>query len=87
MKKTIYKYISHEFARYFTTTLFSLSAIVWIVQAVNFLDLVTEDGHAFSIYLFYSTLVLPKVIAKLLPITFLIALIITENQYLNQFLI
>ena len=58
MKKTIYKYIFYEFTRYFTTTLFALSAIVWAVQAVNFLDLVTEDGHAFAIYFLYSLLTL-----------------------------
>ena len=45
MKKTIYKYIFYEFTRYFTITLFALAVIVWTVQAVNFLDLVTEDGH------------------------------------------
>jgi len=77
MKKTIYKYIFSEFRRYFATTLFALAAIVWTVQAVNYLDLVTEDGHAFKIYFFYSTLTLSKVLTKLIPFSFLFATILT----------
>ena len=77
MKKTIYKYFFYEFIRYFTTTLFALAAIVWTIQAVNFLDLVTEDGHAFKIYFLYSFLTLSKVLTKLIPLCFLIATILT----------
>ena len=77
MKKTIYKYIFYEFTRYFTITLFTLSAIVWSVQAVNFLDLVTEDGHAFNVYFLYSLLALSKVLTKLIPFSFLIATALT----------
>ena len=77
MKKEIYKYIFHEFTRYFTITLFALAIIVWTIQAVNFLDLVTEDGHAFTVYFLYSLLVLSKVLTKLIPFCFLIATILT----------
>ena len=77
MKKTIYKYIFYEFVRYFTITLFALAAIVWAVQAVNFLDLVTEDGHAFAVYFIYSFLSLSKVLTKLIPFCFLLAIILT----------
>ena len=77
MKKTIYKYIFYEFTRYFTITLFTLAAIVWSVQAVNFLDLVTEDGHAFSVYFLYSLLTLSKVLTKLIPFSFLISAALT----------
>ena len=77
MKKTIYKYIFYEFTRYFVVTLFALSAIAWSVQAVNFLDLVTEDGHAFTIYFLYSLLTLSKVLTKLIPFSFLLASILT----------
>ena len=52
MKKTIYKYFFNEFLRYFIITLFALSVIVWTIQSVNYLDLVSEDGHAFKIYFF-----------------------------------
>ena len=62
MKKTIYKYIFFEFLRYFFITLFAVTVIFWAVQSVNFLDLVTEDGHAFSVYFLYSFLTLSKML-------------------------
>ena len=77
MNKTIYKYLLYEFSRYFVATLFALAAIVWTVQAVNFLDLITEDGHAFTIYFLYSLLTLSKVLTKLIPFCFLIATVLT----------
>ena len=77
MKNRIYKYIFHEFIRNFIVTLFAFAAVIWTIQAVNFLDLVTEDGHAFKIYILYSFLTITKVLTKLIPFTFLIASIIT----------
>jgi len=81
MKKTIYKYFFNEFIRYFLIVVFALTSIIWTIQAVNFLDLVTEDGHAFKIYLFYSFLTLPKVITKLIPFSFLTASILTILKF------
>ena len=80
MKKTIYKYFFYEFVIYFTITLFALAAVVWTVQAVNYLDLVTDDGHAFAIYFAYSFLSLSKVLTKLIPFCFLLALILTITK-------
>jgi len=77
MKNRIYKYIFHEFILNFTFILFAFAAVIWTIQAVNFLDLVTDDGHAFKVYLLYSFLTITKVLTKLIPFTFLIASIIT----------
>ena len=77
MNKTIYKYLFTEFLRFFVATLFALAAIVWAVQAVNFLDLITEDGHALGVYFLYSLLSLSKVLTKLIPFCFLIATVLT----------
>ncbi len=77
MKKTIYRYFFNEFTRYFVVVIFATTAVIWTIQAVNFLDLVTDDGHAFKIYLLYSFLTISKVLTKLIPFTFLIASIIT----------
>jgi lipopolysaccharide export system permease protein len=77
MKKTIYKYFFTEFLHYFVVVLFALVSIIWTIQAVNFLDLVTEDGHGFLIYLKYSTLTIPKIFTKLIPFAFLTASMLT----------
>ena len=77
MKNRVYKYFFYEFISYFTVVLFALTAIIWTIQAVNYLDLVTDDGHAFFIYLFYSLLSIPKILTKLIPFSFLLASMLT----------
>ena len=80
MKNTIYKYIFYEFLRYFSLTLFAFAIIVWTIQSVNFLDLVTEDGHAFITYFKYSILTISKVFTKLIPFCFMLSLILTITK-------
>ena len=81
MRNTIYRYFFVEFISLFTLILISTCVIVWIVQAVNYLDFVTEDGHAFSVYFTYSILNIPKVIGRLIPLVFLISLLTTILQF------
>ena len=81
MINTIYRYFFKEFITLFGIILISISIIVWIVQAVNYLDFVTEDGHAFSVYFTYSVLNIPKVISRLIPLVFLISLLTTILQF------
>ena len=80
MKNTIYKYIFYEFLRYFSVTLFAFAIIVWTIQSVNFLDLVIEDGHGFRTYFIYSFFTLSKVLTKLIPFSFMLALILTLTK-------
>ena len=84
MRNTIYRYFFKEFISLFTLILISTCVIVWIVQAVNYLDFVTEDGHAFSVYFTYSILNIPKVINRLIPLVFLISLLTTILQFENN---
>ena len=81
MRNTIYRYFFKEFISLFTLILISTCVIVWIVQAVNYLDFVTEDGHAFGVYFTYSILNIPKVIGRLIPLVFLISLLTTILQF------
>jgi len=77
----IYKYFFLELSKYFFLVLFIFSAIVWTVQAVNFLDLIVEDGHAVSLYLNYSLLNIPKILTKFIPLSFLLALVLTILKF------
>ena len=81
MKSKINKYFYNQFLRYFAVTLFSVISIAWIVQAVSFLDLVVEDGHAFKIYFTYSLLSIPKIITRLFPFCFLVSIIFTILKF------
>ena len=43
-----------EILKTFLVILFALSIIAWTVRAVNFLDLIVENGYSISDLLFYS---------------------------------
>ena len=77
----IYKHFFSELSKHFVIVLFALTAVVWAVQSVNFLDLIVEDGHSVALYLKYSFLNVIKIITKFIPLSFLIALIITIVKF------
>ena len=81
MRNTIYRYFFKEFISVFVLILLTISVIVWIVQAVNYLDFVIEDGHSFGVYFTFSILTIPKVLNRLIPLAFLISLLITILQF------
>jgi lipopolysaccharide export system permease protein len=81
LSNKIYKHFFLELSKYFFLVLFTFSTIVWAVQAVNFLDLIVEDGHAVSLYLNYSLLNIPKILTKFIPLSFLLALFLTILKF------
>ena len=74
MKKKIFKKLYTEIFVFFLLTLLTLSAIIWILQAVNFLDIVSEDGHSIATYFKYSSLNLAKIINKTFLLSFFLSL-------------
>ena len=46
MKKLIFRRFSIDIAGFFLLSVVSIGLIVWIIQAVNYLDFVSEDGHS-----------------------------------------
>ena len=89
MKKKIFKKLYTEIFVFFLLTLFTLSAIIWILQAVNFLDIVSEDGHSIATYFKYSSLNLAKIINKTFLLSFFLSLfyIFVIYKEKNQLLI
>ncbi len=81
LSNKIYKHFFIELSKYFFVVLFTFSAIVWAVQAVNYLDLIVDDGHAVSVYLGYSFLNISKILTKFIPLSFLIALFLTILKF------
>ena len=53
-KKLIFQKFFSNNTYFFFICIASLSLIVWIIQAVNFLDFVTEDGHGLIVYFKYT---------------------------------
>ena len=67
----IYRHFFGELSKYFFLVLFTLSIIVWAVQAVNFLDLIVDNGYPVSIYFKYSFLNFFGIAPKFIPFSFL----------------
>ena len=89
MKKIIFKKLSDEILILFIVFSLTLTSIVWIIQAVNYLDIVTDDGHSFGVYFNYTLLSLPKIFSQLLPFIFFLSVFYIINLYeeKNQLLI
>ena len=77
LKNKIYNYITLELIKSFILILFSLSLIAWTVRAVNFLDLIVDSGYSTSTYFTYSLLNLTNIMTKFIPLSFLLALLLT----------
>ena len=83
-EKIIFKKFLTKNSYFFLLASFSVSFIVWVIQAVNNLDIVSEDGHSFLIYFYYSLLIFPKIFGKILPVIFFTSLFYTLVKYENN---
>jgi lipopolysaccharide export system permease protein len=77
----IYKKFFEDINNFFLILLLSFGLIVWVIQAVNFLDFVTEDGHGLLVYIKYTLLNLPKIFSKLMPVIFFVSIYFIINKY------
>ena len=66
MKKLIFRKFLIDAFLSFLVLIISFSVIVWVIQAVNYLDFVSEDGHGFKVYFLYTLLNFPKNFFKII---------------------
>ena len=69
------------YQNFFLLTSLSLSLIIWVVQAVNFLDFISEDGHGLKTYFFYTLLNFPKIFSRIMPFCVFISIFYILNKY------
>ena len=81
MKKLIFRNIFKDITYFFLITSISLTLIVWVIQAVNYLEYVSEDGHSFRVYFMYTLLSLPKIFSRLILFVFFISVFFTISKY------
>ena len=89
MKKIIFKKLLNEIFVFFLISSLSLTLIIWVIQAVNYLDIVTEDGHSFAVYFNYTVLSLPKLFSQSMQFVFFLSVFYIINVYeeKNQLLV
>ena len=84
LKNKIYKYFTVEILKSFFLILFSLTIIAWTVRAVSFLDLIVENGHSITTYFYFTALNITNIITKFIPLSFLIALVLSIIKFDRQ---
>ena len=84
MKKIVYRKLAADCLNFFLLTTFSISIIIWVLQAVNYLDFVVEDGHGFLVYFKYTLLSFPKIFSKIFPLAIFLAFSYILLKYENK---
>ena len=81
MKKLIFRKFTIDVLLNFLISIIIVGLIVWTMQAVNYFEFVTKDGHGMKTYFFYTLLNFPKIIYRILPFIFFISLFFTMIKY------
>ncbi len=88
MKKILFKKLLSDYLTFFFITLVSTSIVIWVFQAVNFLDIMIEDGRDYLVYINFSLLNFPKILSKVFPFALFFSLFYVTIKYeLNNELI
>ena len=81
MKKIIFRKLLVDCLTFFFLALFGVSTIIWVFQAVNFLDIMIEDGRNYNVYLNYTLLNFPKIISRIVPFAIFFSFSYTFIKY------
>ena len=81
MKKIIFRKLLLDCLTFFFLALFGISLIIWVFQAVNFLDIMIEDGRNYNVYFNYTLLNFPKIISRIVPFALFISFSYTFVKY------
>ena len=81
MKKILFRKLLLDYLTFFLLALVSTGTVIWVFQAVNFLDIMIEDGRDYLVYLNYSLLNFPKILSKIFPFILFFSLYYVTIKY------
>ena len=84
MKKMLFRKLLFDYMSFFIIALLSSTIVIWVFQAVNYLDIMIEDGRDYTVYLSYSLLNFPKILNKLFPFVLFFSLFHITTKYENN---
>ena len=84
MKKILFRKILFDCLKFFIVTIIGTSLIVWVFQAVNYLDIMVEDGRNYQVYFNYTLLSFPKIISKIYPFAIFVSFFYIISKYENR---
>ena len=83
MNKLIFRKLFYDILSFFLISSICITIIIWVVQAVNYLDIVSEDGYGLKTYFLFTFLSLPKIFSRTIIFVFFISIFYTINKYDN----
>ena len=81
MNKLIFRKLTRDILSFFLLSSLAITLIVWVIQGVNLLDIISEQGHGIKVYFFYTALNIPKIFSKLLIFTYFLTLFVVISRY------
>ena len=84
MKKILFRKLLIDYLSFFLIALLGSSIVIWVFQAVNYLDIMIEDGRDYTIYINYSLLNFPKILSKLFPFVLFFSIFHITSKFENN---
>ena len=81
MKKILFRKLLLDYLTFFFLALISTGVVIWVFQAVNYLDIMIEDGRDYIVYVNFSLLNFPKIISKIYPFALFFSLFYVTAKY------
>src|SRR6266568_6895251 len=81
---SISRYIFRTTFSAFTIILVSLTAVIWVTQALRDFDLMTNQGQSILVFIGITGLIIPLLILVIAPIALLIAVAHVLNKMSND---
>ena len=89
MKKVLFRKLLFDYLSFFFIALTCSTIVIWIFQAVNYLDIMIEDGRDYLVYINFSLLNFPKILSKIFPFALFFSLfyVTTKSEFNNELII
>ncbi len=81
MKKILFRKLMSDYLIFLSLALLSTGIVIWVFQAVNYLDIMIEDGRDYLVYINFSLLNFPKILSKLFPFILFFTLFYVTSKY------
>ena len=89
MKKILFRKLLGDYMSFFFIALISTSIVIWVFQAVNYLDIMIDDGRDYFVYVNFSLLNFPKILSKVFPFALFFShfYVTIKNELNNELMI
>ncbi len=81
MKKILFRKLLSDYLAFLFLALVSTSVVIWVFQAVNYLDIMIEDGRDYLVYINFSLLNFPKIFSKIFPFILFFSIFYVTTKY------